>query len=211
MPSLPPVINTLDDLAACANALFQVDPRFKALHERSGLPKLRRRKGGLEGLSNIIVGQLISTKAANAIWARVEVELAPFDPADIAAIELERLAALGLTRAKAAAVVSAAKAELNGDFSFSTLEKSDDAMAAKALVGLRGVGRWTADIYLMTCLGRTDAWPAGDLAVRVGLQYFEGTEDIPAISDMDEHAEKWRPLRAVAARYLWDHYVAHRA
>lgn len=211
MPSLPPAINTLDDLTTCAGALFDLDLRFQELHLRNGLPRLRRRKGGLEGLSHIIVGQLISTKAANVIWSRVEAALMPFEPGRIAELDVGELAELGLTRAKAAAVICAARAEVGGDFSFDDLESMDDTEVVKSLTGLKGVGRWTADIYLMTCLGRLDAWPAGDLAVRVGLQFLEDFNEVPAIADMDRHADKWKPVRAVAARYLWDHYVDSRA
>ena len=84
-----------------------------------------------------------------------------------------------------------------------------DAAAAE-LKKLRGVGQWTADIYLVTCLGRCDAWPAGDLAVRAGVQLFEQLADVPSIPDMDAHGERWRPWRAVAACYLWGLYASDR-
>jgi DNA-3-methyladenine glycosylase II len=203
-------INTIDDLAAGAKALFELDPRFRQLHEQNGLPWLRRRDGGLAGLSHIVVGQLISTKAANSIWARVEPALSPFDVAGISEMQVSDLASLGLTRAKAAAIINAAKAEHEGVFNFSSLADLDDAAAASELKKLRGVGQWTADIYLVTCLGRSDAWPAGDLAVRVGLQLFEQLADVPSIPDMSMHAERWRPWRAVAACYLWGLYASNR-
>ena len=203
-------INTREDLIKAAEHLFELDARFRRLHDVHGLPRLRRRGGGLEGLANIIVGQLVSTRAADVIWGRVAAHLHPFDPARISEMEVDELAALGLTRAKATAIIGAAKAEAAGGFSFDQLALLDDFGARDALLELRGVGPWTADIYLMTCLGRSDAWPAGDLAVRVGLQQFEGMATVPPISEMDQHASKWRPVRAVAARYLWDQYVATR-
>jgi DNA-3-methyladenine glycosylase II len=82
--------------------------------------------------------------------------------------------------------------------------------ASKILMGLNGIGRWSADIYLLTCLGRPDAWPAGDLAVRSGLQVFLGLNALPPVAQMDALAESWRPWRAVAARYLWEHHVKGR-
>ena len=205
-----PAINTIDDLAAGAEALFELDPRFRALHAQTGLPGLRRREGGLAGLAHIVVGQLISTKAASSIWARVEPALSPFDAVRISEMQVSDLASHGLTRAKATAIIEAAKAERAGTFSFSSLAGLDDADAAAELKRLRGVGQWTADIYLVTCLGRRDAWPAGDLAVRVGLQLFEQLGDVPSIGDMSVHAERWRPWRAVAACYLWALYANHR-
>ncbi|MGI9515091.1 MAG: DNA-3-methyladenine glycosylase family protein [Anderseniella sp.] len=203
-------INTVDDLAAGAEALFELDPRFRTLHEQNGLPRLRRREGGLAGLAHIVVGQLISTKAANSIWARVEPVLSPFDVACISRMQVAELAACGLTRAKATAIISAAKAEHEGSFSFDLLAGLDNDGAAAELKKLHGVGQWTADIYLVTCLGRCDAWPAGDLAVRAGVQLFEQLADVPSITDMSAHGERWRPWRTIAACYLWGLYASDR-
>lgn len=203
-------INTVDDLAAGAEALFEIDPRFRTLHEQNGLPRLRRREGGLAGLAHIVVGQLISTKAANSIWARLEPALAPFDADRISRMPVSELAGYGLTRAKATAIISAAQAEHEGAFNFERLAALDNDAAAAELKQLRGVGQWTADIYLVTCLGRCDAWPAGDLAVRAGVQLFEQLADVPSIPDMDAHGERWRPWRAVAACYLWGLYASDR-
>ncbi|MGB7206372.1 MAG: DNA-3-methyladenine glycosylase 2 family protein [Anderseniella sp.] len=202
------LINTSDDLRSAAEKLFDLDPRFRELHECAGLPRLRRREGGLEGLANIIVGQLISTKAAQVIWARVAAHLHPFEHEHISQMEIDELASLGLTRVKAAAIRNVANAVRSGLFSFDDLHNMDDRQARKSLVGLHGVGPWSADIYLMTCMGSADAWPGGDLAVRVGLQRFEGMETVPDIKQMEVISQKWRPVRAVAARYLWDYYAS---
>ena len=200
-------INTERDLATAAQALVAADARFAALHESNGLPRLRRRPGGLEGLSWIVTGQLISARAAQAIWGRVSAALAPFEPEVLADMDEAEVAGLGLTRAKARTIIAAAGAVRDGRFSFDVLDGLGDAEAAAALMQLKGIGRWSADIYLMTCLGRCDAWPAGDLAVRVGLQKLLGLEDVPPVAMMDGLAQGWRPWRSVAARYLWDLYV----
>ncbi len=204
-------INTIDDLAAGAEALFELDPRFRVLHAQNGLPRLRKREAGLAGLCHIVVGQLISTKAANSIWRKVELALSPFDAACVSKMQVADLTGLGLTRAKSNAIINAAKAEHDGAFNFSLLAGLEDTAAASELKKLQGVGQWTADIYLVTCLGRRDAWPAGDLAVRVGLQLFEQFDVVPSIPDMYGHAERWKPVRAVAACYLWGLYASHRA
>ncbi|MEE4238289.1 MAG: DNA-3-methyladenine glycosylase 2 family protein [Anderseniella sp.] len=203
-------INTLDELEQAAVSLIRLDGRFAVLHERNGLPRLRTRQGGLEGLAWIVTGQLISARAAEAIWQRVSAALAPFEARQIAGLDIDEVAGLGLTRAKAQTIIDAAGAVRDGAFSFAALEAMDDAQAARALTNLRGIGRWSADIYLMTCLGRPDAWPAGDLAVRAGVQAFLGMPSLPAIAAMDGLASGWRPWRAVAARFLWDHYVETR-
>lgn len=203
-------INTVGDLEQAAQALIGLDGRFAVLHERNGLPPLRVRPGGLEGLAWIVTGQLISARAAAAIWQRVSAALSPFDAADIAGMDESGLAALGLTRAKARTIIKAAKADCEGTFDHAELARLDDKAAARALMGLNGIGRWSADIYLITCLGRPDAWPAGDLAVRASVQNFLELERLPAISEMDAIADGWRPWRAVAARYLWEHHVKGR-
>lgn len=200
-------INTVGDLEQAAQALIGLDGRFAVLHERNGLPPLRVRPGGLEGLAWIVTGQLISARAAAAIWQRVSAALSPFDAADIAGMDESGLAALGLTRAKARTIIAAAQAECDGVFDHAVLCGLDDMAASKILMSLKGIGRWSADIYLLTCLRRPDAWPAGDLAVRSGLQGFLGLDALPPVAAMDGLAASWRPWRAVAARYLWDHHV----
>ncbi len=210
MPPLPDAINTSDDLSACAEVLFVLDKRFVELHRRNGQPRLRRRGGGLEGLAHIITGQLISIRAADVIWSRVEQALTPFEPSQVACMSVDELAKLGLTQAKAGSIISAAQAEHSGGFCFASLHRMDDDAAITCLTSLKGVGPWTADIYLMSCLGRLDAWPAGDLAVRAGLQAFEGLQGLPAIGAMHTHGARWRPVRSVAARYLWDHYSSQK-
>jgi len=203
-------INTVSDLERAAQALIGLDGRFAVLHGRNGLPPLRLRPGGLEGLAWIVTGQLISARAAAAIWQRVSAALVPFDAAAIARMDEGDLAMLGLTRAKARTIIAAAKAECEGVFDHAALCKLDDAAASAKLMALKGIGRWSADIYLMTCLGRPDAWPAGDLAVRSGLQGLLGLETLPPVAAMDDLAERWRPWRAVAARYLWAHHASGR-
>ena len=203
-------INTVGDLEQAAQALIGLDGRFAELHARNGLPPLRLRPGGLEGLAWIVTGQLISARAAAVIWQRVSAALSPFDAAVVAGMEEGDLAALGLTRAKARTIIAAAQAERDGKFDHGALCRLDDAAAADALMGLKGIGRWSADIYLLTCLGRPDAWPGGDLAVRAGVQRLLDLDRLPAIREMDGLAERWRPWRAVAARYLWAHHAGIR-
>jgi DNA-3-methyladenine glycosylase II len=167
-------------------------------------------QAGLEGLAWIVTGQLISAQAAQAIWQRVHDVLHPFDAERLADLPVDKVAAAGLTKAKASCIIGAAQAVSEGSFSFDELAPLNDDAASARLMQLKGIGRWSADIYLMTCLGRPDAWPTGDLAVRAGVQSFLGLKQLPPIGSMDDLAKSWRPWRAVAARYLWDHYLAER-
>ena len=210
MQSNAHLINSLQGLENACAELIRLEPRFGQLQARNGTPRLRTRPAGLEGLAWIVTGQLISAQAAHAIWQRVQNVLYPFEAERIAALPVDEVAAAGLTRAKANCIIGAAQAVCEDRFSFDALAPLEDGAASAWLMQLKGIGRWSADIYLMTCLGRPDAWPAGDLAVRAGLQSFLGLDALPPISQMDGLARDWQPWRAVAARYLWDHYLAER-
>lgn len=210
MQSNAHLINSLQDLERACAELIQLEPRFGELQARNGTPRLRTRPAGLEGLAWIVTGQLISAQAARAIWRRVHDVLHPFDAERLADLPVDEVAAAGLTKAKASCIIGVAQAVSEGSFSFDELAPLNDDAASARLMQLKGIGRWSADIYLMTCLGRSDAWPAGDLAVRAGLQSFLELDALPPVSHMDELARVWRPWRAVAARYLWDHYMAER-
>ena len=210
MQSNAHLINSLQGLENACAELIRLEPRFGQLQARNGMPRLRTRPAGLEGLAWIVTGQLISAQAAHAIWQRVQNVLHPFEAERIAALPVDEVAAAGLTRAKANCIIGAAQAVCEDRFSFDALAPLEDGAASAWLMQLKGIGRWSADIYLMTCLGRPDAWPAGDLAVRAALQSFLGLDALPPISQMDGLARDWQPWRAVAARYLWDHYLAER-
>jgi DNA-3-methyladenine glycosylase II len=210
MQSNAHLINSLQDLEHACAELIRLEPRFGELQARNGTPRLRTRPAGLEGLAWIVTGQLISAQAAQAIWQRVHDVLHPFDAERLADLPVDKVAAAGLTKAKASCIIGAAQAVSEGSFSFDELAPLNDDAASARLMQLKGIGRWSADIYLMTCLGRPDAWPTGDLAVRAGVQSFLGLKQLPPIGSMDDLAKSWRPWRAVAARYLWDHYLAER-
>ncbi len=147
----------------------------------------------------IVTEQFLSLSAAAAIWARVRPRLGACTPADILNLDETELLAMGLSRAKAKSFHAAAQVELD----FSGL---DETAIALKLCQIKGVGPWTADIYLLSVLGAADAWPAGDLALRIAVQDFLQLQQRPEISQMAALAQNWRPWRAVAARLLWSHY-----
>ncbi len=201
-------IHTEADLDAALALLLAADPRFAELMKVTGRPPLRRRPDGYAGLAAIICAQQLSTASANAIWGRLAAAFDPFEPAAITKARPARLARLGLSGAKIRALKEIARAAARGDIVFSALGElsADDAHAA--LTKLHGIGPWTADIYLLTCLGHADAWPAGDLALQEAARLAFGLRARPDAKQMIKLAEMWRPWRGVAARLLWTYYRA---
>ena len=149
---------------------------------------------------------MISLKAADAIWRRIETRLHPFEPHVILEFSLEDLQGLGLTRAKARSFQAIAKAMDSGELNLESLHEVPDQEILAKLIALPGIGTWTADIYLLTALGRADACPAGDLALQIAAQDLFAMDGRPTPKAFLERAETWKPWRSVAARLLWSHY-----
>lgn len=201
-------LDTEEDLLAAVDRLSVAEPRFRDVVARHGLPPLRHAEPGLESLLRIITDQLISLKAGEAIWARLAESLGSFRPGDVLAASEADLRALGLSGAKARSFRAAATAFADG--SFEGWEHLGEAEMQRRLTAIRGVGPWTASIYLLTALRAADAWPAADLALQVAAQHLFGLADRPQTRRMVELAEAWRPYRSVAALLLWRHYRALR-
>jgi len=200
----PTTIRTNKALVRGVAALCALEPRFGDIHRQIGDPPLRLSRPGLATMLRVITEQSISLKAAAAIWARLITELDPHDPATVSAVSVDRLRELGLTRAKGRAFHGVAEACAAG--LFSDLAACDDDTARKALVALPGIGPWTAEIYLLACLARADAWPAGDVALQTAAGRAFGLDPRPSQKELEAMAEAWRPWRAVAARLLWAYY-----
>ncbi|MBI3674774.1 MAG: DNA-3-methyladenine glycosylase 2 family protein [Rhizobiales bacterium] len=199
-------LDTEEDLTRAVTELVRREPRFALVIERHGPPPLRRSEAGLAGLLRIVTDQLISLKAGAAIWRRIEAELAPFDAVRLARKREASLMRLGLSGAKARCFKSVAKAVADGTLDFAVLERKSDDDVLATLTILPGIGPWTADIYLLSGLGRADAWPAGDLALQAAAHDLLGLGSRPDQHQLRTLAEAWRPHRAVAARLLWSHY-----
>lgn len=194
------------DIRAAVTSLVGLEPRFAAVIAAHGHPPLRRMNTGLEGLLRIVTDQLISLQAGAAIWRRIEAELAPFEPEGIARKREASLMRLGLSGAKARSFKAVAAAVAGGRLNFEALASLSDADVLTTLTALRGIGPWTADIYLLSAMGRADAWPAGDLALQAAAQNLFGLDARPNHKQLVQMAEHWRPWRSVAARLLWSHY-----
>jgi DNA-3-methyladenine glycosylase II len=187
------------------------DPALAHMDERTPVFAWRTSLGGFAGLVRVIAGQQVSTAAAAAIWARLEAGLGAVTPETVVATDVQGLRALGLSAPKARYVRAIAEAVLCGATDLASLRALDDAAAAAVLCGLTGVGRWTADIYLMFCEGRCDVFPAGDLALQEGLRMAEGWPSRPSEQELLARAELWRPHRGVAAHLIWAYYGAMRS
>ena len=193
-------IHTEADLDAALAALGKVDPRFVPLLAKAGRPPLRRRSDGFAGLAAIIVAQQLSTASANAIWGRLAAAFDPLDPEAILRARPARLARLGLSAPKIRALKEIARAVKRGDLALAALGELAAEEAHAALTAVHGIGPWTADIYLLSCLGHADAWPAGDLALQEAVRVAFKLPARPTAKEMLPLAERWRPWRAVAAR-----------
>ena len=200
------LIDNMDDIATGVATLARLESRFGRLAEANGLPPLRRAPGGFAGLAAIIVEQQISLHAAAAILARLKAAVMPLEPLPLLAAGPDVMTACGLSRAKIAALSALAVAVVDDRLDLDGLARLDDAEAAERLLAVRGIGPWTADIYLLSCLGRADVWPGGDVALQTAAGLVFGVDPRPDRRAMLKLAEPWRPWRAVAARLLWAHY-----
>lgn len=198
------IIASDEDIAEGVAWLSSREARFGEVAARSGLPATRRADGGLPGLLRIVTDQMVSLKAGEAIWKRIEVALHPFEPPLILKKRHATLMKLGLSGNKARAFRAIAEAAHAG--TFDDLHARADEEVLAALTAIAGIGPWTADIYLLACLGRADAWPAGDLALQAAAADLFSLPERPHAKAMAQMAEAWRPWRSVAARLLWAHY-----
>jgi len=201
-------LNTQSDLEDAIRALVNLDPRLGAVLDIAGMPALRRREPGFAGLAAIVCGQQLSTKAAAAIWGRVNTAFDPFHHDAIKAARSDRLGRLGLSAAKIKSLKFIARELCDERLNLDVLAEEDADVAHATLTKLHGIGPWTADIYLLFCLGHGDAWPAGDLAIQEAMRIGLNLKARPTVQQMQPLAEAWRPLRGAAAHLWWAYYHA---
>ena len=173
-----------------------------------GLPETRDRNPGFPGLVRIVIGQQVSAGAARAIAERLDAAVAPITPAAILKATDARLRKSGLSRAKNAYLKGLARAIETGALDLEEIGFQDDQAAMAILRRHKGIGRWSAELYLLFSLRRPDVWPAGDLAVRMALKRLKRLRVVPDEKRMDRIAEPWRPYRSAAALSLW-HFYRH--
>jgi DNA-3-methyladenine glycosylase II len=174
---------------------------------RSGMPAIRSRaqRARLPHLLRTIVGQQVSVQSAAALWNKLLAQVGEPSPANILAASDEQLRAAGLSRQKASYARSLAEEVLSGRLDLDNLAEADEAAIAQ-LVAVKGIGRWSAEIYLLFAEGRPDIWPAGDLAVQIAIGPHLGLPEKPSERRVRELAEPWSPHRGAAAIFAWHHY-----
>jgi DNA-3-methyladenine glycosylase II len=197
-----------DQISAARARLASIDPALARAD--AALPALewRMRPGGFAGLLQMIVEQQVSTAAAAAIWRRLAAGLGEVTPEAVSRTDEDALRALGLSLQKARYARGMAEAHLAGHPNFDALSDLPDEAAVAALMALKGVGRWTAELYLLFCEGRGDVFPAGDLALQEALRMAEAAPARLSEKALYARAEAWRPHRGVAAHLLWAYYSA---
>lgn len=183
-----------------------LEPRFAEILKRHGEPPSRKRPGGFETVLKIIVQQQVSIASADAIWRRLRQGLGTVNPGAVLARDDAALRAFGLSRQKAAYARSLAEAVASGQLNFRKLRGMEDEAVIADLVQIKGIGRWTAEIYLLAVMQRPDIWPAADIALMEAARDLLGLPERPTIKEMTPLAVPWRPYRTYAARLLWLHY-----
>lgn len=199
-------LETQADLDDAVHKLVDQDRRLRPIREATGMPAIRQREPGFAGLAAIICGQQLSTASAAAIWGRVSQAFDPFHHDAIRKARADRLGRLGLSAAKIKTLKHIARELAEERLNLDVLANEEADAAHNTLTALPGIGPWTADVYLLFCLGHGDAWPAGDLAVQEAVKVGLGLKERPTPKQMAPLAEPWRPLRGAAAHLWWAYY-----
>lgn len=200
-------ISSTADLEEGMAALAALDPVWEQIIACTGIPPLRRRESGFLSLASIIVSQQLSVASARAVWSRVESVLSPLTPERVLAASDEEMRLSGLSRPKQRTLRAVAAAIAESRLDLSALETATPDFVHAHMTAVSGIGPWTADVYLLFCLGHRDGFAAGDLAVQEAAKVAFGLATRPKPAELTELAEAWRPWRGVAARLLWAYYA----
>jgi len=201
---------TETSLVKAARHLASRDEDLATIFERLGPPPLWARRPGFPTLVKIILEQQVSLASAASIFARLEKSVVPFHPARLIELGEPHLKSQGLTRQKTAYCLHLAQSIHDKRLSLSRLTRMSDDEVRSALMDVKGIGSWSADVYLLMAMGRPDIWPASDLALAVAVKNLKQLGARPNPGQLIEIAEAWRPFRSVAARMLWQFYLARR-
>jgi len=195
-----------ESLRPALEALAARDPHVARAYEACGLPPVRRHPPDFGGLVRIIAAQQVSAHAARAIIARLDAALGELTPAAMLGLDEDSARTIGLSRQKLRYARGLAEAIQAGELDFDDLARAPDEEVMARLTACKGVGRWTAEIFLLFALQRPDVFPAQDLALQVAAQRLKGLAERPSAAGLREVAEDWRPYRSAAARFLWHLY-----
>ena len=202
------MVRTPESLASSLNFLAEREKAFAKVLETHGHPEPRANDPGIETLLRTIVGQQVSVAAARSMWNKLTAEFGePVDLQKLLDASDDQMRAAGMSRQKAGYLRSLAGLVLSGELDLAHLPKDDEEAIAQ-LIKIKGIGRWSAEIYLLFAEGRGDVWPAGDLAVQIEIGKLMGLKDKPTEKQLREIAERWRPHRGAAAVLAWHSYNA---
>ena len=205
-PSSPArIIESDADLREGIRALRRKCAHMRHVHDRAGDPPLRRHAPGFEGLARIIVGQQLSIASAEAIWGRVQAVVRPMGAKAFLGLSDDRLRQAGLSRGKVKTLRAMSEA-IEAGLDLMQLAAAPEDVVHETLTALPGIGPWSADIFLLFCLGRADAFASGDLALQTAAANALALKERPSRDELLAIAERWRPWRGVAAHMLWAYY-----
>lgn len=199
---------TPESLAAAAKTLAARDRHLNFIYQNHGVPPMWARRPGFPTLLRIVIEQQVSLVSARAMFERLKSNIDPFTAAGFIEFGEPALRSLGVTRQKAHYCVQVAHAFTNGHLN--KLARMNDEDAHGTLISIKGVGPWTANIYLLMALRRPDIWPDGDVALATAVGRLRKINPRPSFGELAQIAERWRPYRSVAARMLWQYYLAER-
>ncbi len=188
--------------------LVEKDKHLAKIVSTYGLPNLWEREQGFQTLIRIILEQQVSLKSAQATYDRLELYINTPTPKKFIGLTDEQLRRIGFSRQKTIYCRELAKTIIEGELDLLGLNRLEDEVARKQLIKVKGIGPWTADIYLLMALGRPNIWPQGDLALGVAIQNVKGLVTRPTADKLSEISREWQPWRAVAARILWHYYLS---
>jgi DNA-3-methyladenine glycosylase II len=205
---LPPIPLNKKTLAEGVTFLSTVDPALARVHTKLGLPPLWAREPGFPTLVHIILEQQVSLASAKAAFVKLQQAAGAVTPETFLQYNDDELKRFGFSRQKTAYCRGLAQSILSNELNLEKLALMDDASARSTLISIKGIGPWTANIYLLMVLLRPDIWPSGDLALAVAYQKLIGLASRPTTEQLSEIAIRWQPWRAVAARLLWHYYLS---
>ncbi len=202
------ILTCQSDLEQCLHNLKQSDPRLCRVVEIAGTPQLRKGRASFAGLANIINSQQISTAAADAIWKRLNASVKPLNAAGLNGATDAQLRAAGVSRPKIRTLRAIATAIETRQLRIGALRHMPVEEAHSALTQIKGIGPWTADIYLMFCIGHQDIFPSRDIALQNAVKHAFALKARPQVKELDAIAACWSPWRSVAASVFWNYYRA---
>ncbi len=206
--STQPIALTNERLAKAADTLATIDEDLSRVLKKHGPPPLWARAPDFATLIRIVLEQQVSLASADAMFSRLVARVRPLTPQRVLAVDAPFLRSFGITRQKAGYCINIAKAIRTNQLDLVAVGKADDRTALQMLTGIKGVGPWTAEIYLLMALGRPDVLPAGDIALATAVQKLRNLPQRPKPRELAEIGKVWSPHRATAARMLWQYYLS---